>query len=82
LAVKGVEQGSTDLLGCDRQIIETISSLAGQRRWRHIQVSGEIQGHSAVQEGTYSFYGLGCRDIDPFERLVDGVREGEKAPST
>jgi hypothetical protein len=30
-----------------------------------------------VQEGTYSFYGLGCRDIDPFERLVDGVREGE-----
>src|ERR1700722_16790521 len=29
LAVKRVEQSSTDLLGCDRQIIETISSLAG-----------------------------------------------------
>jgi hypothetical protein len=31
-----------------------------------------------VQEGTYSFYGLGCRDVDPFERLVDGVCVGKE----
>ena len=36
LAVKGVEQSSADLLGRDRQIIEALAALAGQRRWRHI----------------------------------------------
>src|ERR1700730_5420080 len=77
LAVEGVEKSSAHLLGRDGQVIEPLAAFAGQRGWGHIQVSGEIQGHSAVQEGTYSFYGLGCRDIDPFERLLDGIRVGE-----
>ena len=36
LAVEGVEQSSADLLGRDRQVIEPVAALAGQRRRRHV----------------------------------------------
>src|SRR5215471_15111963 len=45
LAVKRIEQGSAELLGGDRQIIETVPAFAGQlSRW-HIQVPSEIKRH-------------------------------------
>ena len=49
LAVKGVEQSSADLLGRDRQVIKPLAAVAGQRCWRYIQISGEIERHCAVE---------------------------------
>ena len=77
LAVKGVEQSSADLLGRDRQVIERLAAFAGQRCWRYIQISGEIERHCAVEEAARGFDGLGCPATDPLERLIDGVRVGE-----
>ena len=36
LPVEGVEQSSADLLSRDRQIIEALAALAGQRRRRYV----------------------------------------------
>jgi len=74
LAVKSVEQSSVDLLGRVRQVIELLAVVAGQRCWRYIQISGEIERHCAVEEAARGFDGLGRPAADPLERLVDGSR--------
>ena len=77
LAVKGVEKSSADLLGRGWQVIEPLAVFAGQRGWRHIQVSGEIERHRPVEETAYGFRRVGRPAADALERLVDGVCVGE-----
>src|ERR1700724_707829 len=85
LAVEGVEQSSADLLGCDRQVIEPVAALARQRCWRHIQVTGKIKRHCAVEQAAHGLdriAGFAWLAADPFERLVDGVCIGEASASS
>jgi hypothetical protein len=48
-----------------------------QRRRRHIQISGKIERHGAVEKAAYGFSGVGPSAADPLERLVESVRVGE-----
>src|ERR1700730_13624626 len=77
LAVEGVEKSSADLLGLGRQVIEPLAPFAGQRGWRHIQVSGQIKRHCPVEETAYGFRRVGRAAADALERLVNGVCVGE-----
>src|SRR3984893_13480916 len=73
LAVEDVDKSSMDLLGRDGQVIEPLAAFAGQRGWGHIQVSGEIERHCAVEETAYGFRRVGRSAADALERLVNGV---------
>jgi hypothetical protein len=73
LAVEGVENSSVDLLSRNGQVIEPLAAFAGQRGWRHIQVSGEIERHCAVEKTAYGFRRVGRSATDALERLVNGV---------
>src|SRR5215472_6342749 len=77
LSIKGVEKRGANLLGCDRQVIETIAALARQRRRRHVQISGKIERHGAVEKAAYGFGRGGPSAVDSLERLVESVRVGE-----
>ena len=58
LTIEGIEQCSADLLGRDRKVIEPVAALARQRRWRHIQITGEMERHCPVEQATHGFDGV------------------------
>jgi hypothetical protein len=62
-----------------RQVVEPVTAFTGQRGWRHIQVSGEIERHCPVEEAAHGFNGVGRSATDALERLVDGICVGEDA---
>ena len=57
LAIEGIEQMGADFLGRDRKVIEAVATVAGQRCRRHVQITGEIEGHGPVEQATHGFDG-------------------------
>jgi hypothetical protein len=56
LPVEGIEQSGSESLDIGGQTVEEVGAVAGDARWRHVQIAGEIERHRAVQNAAY---GLG-----------------------
>ena len=49
LAIERLQQSRADVLDAVGKIIQPIAVLAGQPRWRHVEIAGEVDRHRPVK---------------------------------
>jgi hypothetical protein len=75
LAVECLQQSlaeSRDVVG---KVVEPIAIFARQPRWRHVEISGEVDRHRPVKHPARCLAPNNLRGVcpDPLQRLVNGV---------
>ena len=76
LAIESLQQSRADVPDVGRKVVQPITAFAWQPIWRHVEVTGEVEGHCPVQHPTHRLdpaSPLALLSPDPLQDLVYGI---------